>query len=99
MDEYKYELVARLAESGDENSMREVVNYLCERPDSNLTSEQIELAAKCFTALAKSGDAKDMLLLGTRYYVGKTGYPRDYKKAREWYEKAAEEGDSVLLVL
>jgi hypothetical protein len=97
MDEYKYELEMSLAEFGNKDSMRRIADDLCEQPDSNLSQEQMGLVSKYLTSLAELGDVHAMRLIGTRYYIGKTGYPQDYGKAREWYEKAAEKDDSWAL--
>ena len=46
-----------------------------------------------FTAEARRGDAPGMRNLGWAYFIG-FGVPRDYTKAREWYEKAAAKNDA-----
>jgi TPR repeat protein len=42
---------------------------------------------------AESGDVRGQKVLGSMYYLGQD-VPRDYKKAFEWYEKAALQGDA-----
>jgi hypothetical protein len=46
---------------------------------------------------ATQGDAKAQANLGWRYAEGLGGLPKDYAKAREWYEKAAAQGNKVAM--
>ena len=43
--------------------------------------------------LAEQGDARAQYYLGLLYENG-DGVPRDYEKAREWYEKSAAQGEA-----
>ena len=57
-------------------------------------SPPIEMSAKDQQALqtqAAQGDAKAQFFLGLLYCNGR-GVPRDYTKAREWFEQAAAQG-------
>src|SRR6516165_6331752 len=47
-------------------------------------------------ALVKAGDASAMNSLGALYYNGQ-GVARDFAKAREWYQKAADKGDAIAM--
>jgi hypothetical protein len=44
---------------------------------------------------AEAGDVAAQAELGERYFVGKGGVARDLVQARVWYQKAADQGDSV----
>jgi TPR repeat protein len=97
MDQYEYMLQRRLAESGDVGAKREIVDFLCDQDDVNLSDDQKELTRAYLTDLAESEESHFMLLLGTRYYNGQTGFQKDYELARYWYEKAAGHDDSWAL--
>jgi U-box domain/Sel1 repeat len=43
---------------------------------------------------ANAGDSSSMVTLGGNYYTGKNGFPKDTKKAFEWYDKARVAGDA-----
>jgi len=97
VDEYEYQLLMRLAESGDADAKRRIAGYLCEQTEY-LSDEQDEaLAASYLTELAEAGDVESMVLLGSRYYMGRSGFPQDFGLARQWYERAAEAGDAWAL--
>lgn len=51
-----------------------------------------KLKTKELEVYAKQGDAKAQFKLGACFYNG-TGVEQDYKKAFEWFLKAAEQGD------
>ena len=36
-------------------------------------------------------NSRELLSIGLAYYIGQNGYKRDYAKAAEWYQKAAEQ--------
>lgn len=50
-----------------------------------------ERSARLATESAASGNLAAQTLLGEMYFYGR-GVPRDYKKSKEWYLKAAEKG-------
>jgi TPR repeat protein len=97
MKEYEYDLLLQLANEGDRDAMRDIVEFMCNCPENMLSAENIDYAQCCLTVLAEEGDSRAMLLLGTRYYNGQLGFPQDFVLAREWYEKAAEHDDSWAL--
>jgi TPR repeat protein len=47
--------------------------------------------ARRLKVLAETGHALSQLRLALLYHVGQ-GMPRDYRKAANWYAKAAEQG-------
>ena len=48
---------------------------------------------------AERGNAKDESYVGTWYYGGLEGYPKDFGEAAKWLRKAADQGDSGSQVL
>jgi TPR repeat protein len=106
MNEYEINLMMRLAEGGDIDARRDIIEYACNSadPDSVMRPDQLEQVREWMIALAEGdeGDGEDAdvhvaLLIGAKYYNGELGFPQDFTKAREWYEKAAEKGDSWAL--
>ncbi len=55
--------------------------------------EDSGLSIEDLMRLAEEGKPVAMFMLGTKYALGLV-VPRDYAKAREWYEKLAEKGDA-----
>ena len=66
-----------------------IIRQLREETDINTKKEILGV----FKSGADHGDATSMASLGWLYYNG-SGVTQDYAKAREWFEKAADEGNA-----
>jgi TPR repeat protein len=93
----EFELMYRLAENGDRDAMRDLLECVCDAIGEMLPIDRLEKVQDWLTMLAEEGDEWAELMLGTRYYSGKLGFPQDFTLAREWYEKAAAKGNSWAL--
>ena len=49
-------------------------------------------AFELYTSIAKQGDAKAQLSLGTMYYIGQ-GVTQDYSSAAKWFQRSAKKGN------
>ncbi|MCL2420640.1 MAG: sel1 repeat family protein [Defluviitaleaceae bacterium] len=47
---------------------------------------------------AEAGDRDGQNLYGLLYKLGMFGHPQDYEKAKEWYSKAANQGDAMAML-
>ena len=63
---------------------------VCFKTDEDIKKEKARI--ETYTSLATNNDAVAQLILGECYYFG-WGVEQDYKKAVEWYEKAAMQGN------
>lgn len=61
------------------------------RPDAERRTETGDDEFEAMLEKARAGDAEAQTLLGAMYAVGK-GVEQDWKKAAEWYTKAADQG-------
>lgn len=70
-----------------------VVSGCTDQTDPKLLFEQgkYEEAYRLWLPLAESGDLYAQNYIGIQYYIG-FGVKKDYKKAKEWFEKAASGG-------
>ena len=75
-------------ESGGKTEPQQSTNLSGQFNAGPLTSEAKFAEVK---RKAESGILKDQVGLARRYYNG-DGVPKDYAKAAEWYQKAAEQG-------
>ena len=96
---YKINLIEELAESGNKKAMLEMARHHIDNKTHDLSAVKSELILRYLTELSEDkGIAEDdskfaMLLLGIMYYTGR-GVEQNYRKAVEWYEKAADKLDS-----
>jgi TPR repeat protein len=60
----------------------------------NIKSKYETYMVEQYIKYAESGDVGFQMVLGNLYANGKKGLPQDYAKAREWYRKAAEQGNA-----
>lgn len=93
--DYKVRLIEELAENGNKNAMLEISRYYIENKDEELAAEDGEWIVEYLTELSEDKDIPEddsktaMLLLGIMYYTGR-GVEQNYRKAVEYYEKAAD---------
>jgi len=91
MDKYMFDVVQFLAESGVENSMKDVIHEIMMHGRRTVSSEQAEMALRYLNELAEKNDHEALLSLGALHYTGFSDtIPQDYIKAMGYYEKAAE---------
>ena len=91
MDRYMFEVIHSLAESGNENAMKEIFEDMMSQGRCDVTDEQADMVLRYLNKLAEKGDHQALLSLGALYYTGLGDrVPQDYTKAIKYYEKAAE---------
>ena len=84
----------KLAESGNEEAQYELARQL-ENPERlGAFKHNIEEAIHWYTEAANNGVVDAMFNLAVIYYKGKLGIPVDKNKAKYWFERAAEKGDT-----
>ena len=59
---------------------------------NNMPQDYTQTVKLMEKASQQVGDAEDQFNLGTMYYKGDGGLKKDYEKAMEWWQKAADQG-------
>jgi hypothetical protein len=101
-NEYKARLIKELAAAGNKKAMLELARFYIDTKTAELTADKSGLILQYLTELAADETIPEddrsfaMRLLGIMYYSGK-GVEQSYRKAVEWYEKAADKADSHAL--
>ncbi|MCL2356460.1 MAG: sel1 repeat family protein [Defluviitaleaceae bacterium] len=99
---YKILLAESLAKAGHKRAMFDIAKHCLDNETEELTHEKGQLILRYLSEFAEDKDTPlyskryAKLLLGIMYYSGK-GVEQNYKKAIEWYEKAAAESNSYAL--
>jgi len=94
--DYKLQLAEEVASEGCKEAMLEVFKHYINHEDKGLLAKNIELILRYLTAMAEDGDGYAMRHLGNLYNYGR-GVEQDYKKAIEWFEKAADASDTYAM--
>jgi TPR repeat protein len=93
-EDYEYQLTEELAEKSDPKAMMAICDhYFHETDEDRVKTCSAEQVKGYLEKLIADENSRAMLLLGVMYYSGKD-IAQDYRKAAEWYMKAAEAGES-----
>ncbi len=92
------EAIAR-AENGDIDAMVDMAEYIVwdENTKSDVDPELGKKVLEYLDKAIKAGDDRAMNLLGTMYYSGRV-LEKDQAKAMEWYQRAADKGNSIFML-
>jgi len=89
-----FDVVRFLAESGVESSMKDVVSIIMTPGRREVSPEQADIAVRYLKELEEKNDNDALLTLGALHYTGFSNVIlQDYKKAMEYYERAAESSE------
>ena len=91
MYKFHYDVVKYLADSGIEESMKQMITEILSYGCDGASPEQIETMLRYLNKLADKGDPTALQTLGALYYTGVGDIiHQDYSKAIYFYEKSAE---------
>ena len=94
MDKFMFDVVHFLAESGIDDSKKEIIGDIMSKGKNAVTAEQADIALRYLNTLAEKNDHDALLSLGALHYTGLGDFiQQDYTKAMFYYEKAAESSE------
>jgi hypothetical protein len=87
----KYDVVYFLAECGNEQSMKEIIDDIISNGKEAISAEQANIVLRYLNILIEKNDHDALLSIGTLYYTGLGEFvPQDYAKAMFFYERASQ---------
>ena len=91
-DKYRIKILEKKIESGDLEAMTEYAQLYLGKFREEVTPEIAKKIVKCYETCLDAGDLSAALSLGAMYYGGEI-IPRDFRKAKKYYEQATESDD------